>query len=157
MKRIYIYFAVFITMIFFSSCSLPSTNILTDTKKPCKFFYTNKLSEDINTYDITKIYSLETNIIKEKKINNDNLLYFKSFVNNLKSKFFINKPAKLPKKPRYKIFVTCSKKKYVINVYNRKYIALFPWDGTYEMDYIDMSDVKKLYNLFDLCQYLFSD
>ena len=48
------------------------------------------------------------------------------------------------------------KDKYIINVYNKQYISVYPFDGNFSMDYIDMSNIPEAYNLYNLCNFLFN-
>ncbi|HID0886129.1 TPA: DUF4883 family protein, partial [Clostridium botulinum] len=59
-------------------------------------------------------------------------------------------------KPLYKIFFTFEKDKYIINVYNKQYISVYPFDGNFSMDYIDMNNIPEAYNLYNLCNFLFN-
>lgn len=123
-------------------------------KKSSSNYYTQSMVNDIKKYNIKNITVLETNLQKEKKLDKDDTVLFCNFLTSLNAKNF--KGSSQNKKPAYKFFVDTNKNKYVINIYDEKNISLFPWDGIYEMDNIDMSDIKKLYNLYDLCHYWFS-
>ncbi|WP_045516751.1 DUF4883 family protein, partial [Clostridium sporogenes] len=46
--------------------------------------------------------------------------------------------------------------KYIINVYNKQYISVYPFDGNFPMDYIDMNNIPEAYNLYNLCNFLFN-
>ena len=54
------------------------------------------------------------------------------------------------------MYFTFKNSKYVINIYNDKYAVVFPWDGKYPMDYINMSKVPIAYNLDGICNYIYS-
>ncbi|MBU3183178.1 DUF4883 family protein [Clostridium psychrophilum] len=110
--------------------------------------------KDLSQEKPVELYTLYMNFYKKKDFSKDNLSTFIQFFNSLNNNSFISKPANLPNKPLYKIFVTFSVNKYVINIYNDKYISIYPWDGNYSMDYIDTSKMYKAYNLFGLCKYL---
>jgi hypothetical protein len=43
----------------------------------------------------------------------------------------------------------------VVNVYDGQYASVQPWDGIYDMDFIDMSNIYPAYNLQGLCKYFF--
>jgi predicted aminopeptidase len=101
-----------------------------------------------------KINVLDTNFYKEKELSQEDIEIIKNFSKSLKISNFIEKPKELPEKPSYKLFITFKKEKYIINVYNEKYLSVYPWDGIYPMDYIDMEGIQAHYNLFSLCKYL---
>lgn len=143
--------ALFLLCITFTGC----TSIL-EAKKPAMYYYTNLFSKCIleeNTYLGTV---LDTNLYKEKTLSNDNKSEIKNFIKNLHKENFINKPKDLPTKPLYKMYFTFKSGKYVMNVYNEKYVSVYPWDGNYPEDYIDMSSLPAAYNIHSFCKYLIS-
>jgi hypothetical protein len=123
-------------------------------KKPSNLYYTNNLAKDLTLESSVKIKLLDTNFYKEKELANEDIETVRSFVKTLKKSNFIEKPSNLPEKPAYKLYFDFAKEKYVMNVYNEKYISVYPWDGNYSMDFIDMNDTQPLYNIFGLCKYL---
>ncbi len=122
--------------------------------KPNNYYYTNLLMKDLSLEKPVELYALYMNFYKKKDFSKEDLSTFIEFFNSLNNNSFIEKPAKLPTKPLYKIFLTFSENKYVINVYNETFISIYPWDGGYSMDYIDTSKMYKAYNLYGLCKYL---
>lgn len=137
-------------LILFTSCSYLS-------KKPqANNHYTENLSKLINSNDSYKYYIFDMNFYKEKDLISDDSYIVNNFVKALDEKAFIKKPSSLGDKPVYKMMLEFPKEKYIINVYNAKYVTLHPWDGKEEMDYIDMTNLPASYNLFYLCNYIFS-
>ena len=94
---------------------------------------------------------MDTNFYKELELSKDSITTIKDFVHNLKKVNFIDLPKDLPNKPKFKLYLNFDKEKYVINIYTEKYISIYPWDGDYSMDYIDMTGVYLNYNLYGLC------
>ncbi|MCB2292493.1 DUF4883 family protein [Clostridium algoriphilum] len=122
--------------------------------KPTNYYYTKLLMKDLSLEKPVELYTLYMNFYKKKDFSKDDLSTFIQFFNSLNNDSFIAKPPNLPAKPLYKIFLTFSVNKYVINIYNENVISIYPWDGDYSMDYIDTSKMYKAYNLFGLCKYL---
>lgn len=122
--------------------------------KPNNYYYTKLLMKDLSLEKPVELYTLYMNFYKKKDFSKDDLSTFAQFFNSLNNASFISKPANLPDKPLYKIFLTFSVNKYVINIYNEKVISIYPWDGDYSMDYIDTSKMYKAYNLMGICKYL---
>ena len=122
--------------------------------KPNNYYYTNLLMKDLSLEKPTELYALFMNFYKKKDFSKEDLSTFADFFNSLNNDSFIEKPESLPGKPLYKIFLTFSENKYIINVYNQNFISIYPWDGDYSMDYIDTSKMYKSYNLYGLCKYL---
>ncbi len=129
-------------------------NLTVTKKKPYNFYYTNNLAKNLTLESSIKIDLLDTNFYKEKELSKEDIELVKNFAKALKKQNFIDKPKELPEKPAYKLFFTFSKEKFIINVYNEKYISVYPWDGIYPMDYIDMEGIQPIYNIFGLCKYL---
>lgn len=134
--------------------SMTINNFTVTMKKPNKYYYTNNIAKYLIQNSSVKIKLLDTNFYKEKELSQDDIDTIKNFTKALKKANFIEKPKELPQKPTYKLFLTFDKEEYIINVYNEKYIAVYPWDGTYSMDYVDMNGTQNLYNLYGLCKYL---
>jgi len=122
--------------------------------KPSNYYYTNLLMQDLSKEPPKDLYVLYMNFYKKKDFSKEESSIFSNFFNSLNNASFIGKPKGLPDKPLYKIFITFSESKYVINIYNERYISIYPWDGDYIMDYIDTSKIYRAYNLLGLCKYL---
>lgn len=132
-------------------------NFTVTKKKPNNYYYTNDLLKNLTLESSFKIDVLDTNFYKEKELSKEDIDTVKNFGKSLKTSNFIEKPKELPDKPSYKLFFKFEKSKYVINVYDKKYLSVYPWDGTYPMDYIDMEGIQPHFNLFSLCKYLIEE
>ena len=133
-------------------CSF-NKNIFTKSK-PNNYYYTNLLMKDLSIENPVEVYTLYMNFYKKKDFSKEDLATLGDFFNSLNNDNFVEKPANLPEKPMYKIFLTFSESKYMINIYNENIISIYPWDGAYTMDYINTSKMYKAYNLYGLCKYL---
>jgi hypothetical protein len=122
--------------------------------KPNNYYYTNLLMKDLSLENPKELYALYMNFYKKKDFSKDDLSTFTEFFNSLNNDSFIEKPESLPDKPLYKILLTFSENKYMINVYNENVVSVYPWDGSYKMDYINTTKMYKAYNLYGLCKYL---
>ena len=132
-------------------------NINFSGKKTNNFYYTNLLAKGLTLETSYKCSVIDTNYYKEKLLSKEDSDTIKKFTGALDKSSFIDKPIDLPQKPMYKLIIVFSKEKYIINVYNEKFISVFPWDGSFKMDYIDMTKIKVSYNLFGLCKYLYPE
>jgi hypothetical protein len=144
---------VFFSLILFG-CNYNFSKSIFIKSKPNNYYYTNLLMKDLSLEKPVELYALYMNFYKKKDFSKEDLSTFSDFFNSLNKDSFVEKPAKLPDKPLYKIFLTFSENKYMINVYNENIISIYPWDGAYGMDYIDTSKMYKAYNLYGLCKYL---
>jgi len=151
MKKNLIYFAALCLLI---SLLFMGCNFTINKKKPSNYYYTNLLAKNLILSTSCKASTVDTNFYKKQTLTQDDVDTIKKFTKALNKKNFISCPKDLPIKPAYKIIIDFDKDKLVINVYNEKYISIYPWDGSYSMDYLNISDIEAGYNLFNLCKYL---
>ncbi|WP_139905199.1 DUF4883 family protein [Clostridium thermarum] len=157
MKKVLSLILLLSALLNLSACSSGALKYSFKGNKPNAFYYTDQLIKEIKAHGITNVLVLETNLNKELNLKDDDKKILISFLNSIKTSNFLTKAPDLPKKPEFKFYITIDDEKFVMNVYNEKYIGIHPWDGAYSMDYIDMSDVKRLYNLHVLCKYLYKN
>lgn len=157
MKKILISLCtLFIISILLVGCNYNFSNISFNKTKPNNFYYTNILAKNLTLESSVKCVILDTNFYKEKELSKENLDTIKSMLKTLNKNNFVSKPKDIPEKPIYKMFFTFNKEKLVINVYSEKYLSVYPWDGNYSMDYIDMSSLPISLNLYNLCKFTFN-
>ncbi|MBC8062514.1 MAG: DUF4883 family protein [Clostridiaceae bacterium] len=142
----YFIFPLILLVLLFSSCTNPINK-----QKANKYYYTNEVSKHLTLDKNISGSIIDTNFYKEIELSKDSITTIKDFIDNLKKDNFIDLPKTLPAKPKYKFYLNFNKEKYVINIYTEKYISIYPWDGDYVMDYIDMTGVYLNYNLYGLC------
>lgn len=130
--------------------------IYLNNKKPNNFYYTNLAAKNIKFISETKFKVIDMNFYKEIELDKDNIDKVTSFLNTLNKDNFIESPKDLPQKLKYKMFITSKNDIYVINVYSNKYISVYPWDGAFQMDYIDMSSIPSSINLYEMCKFIYS-
>lgn len=155
MKKFSILFLFFICITVISGCGIKASDIPFEIKKPNNYFYTNQIIQSIGTGENIKGTLFEFNLHKEKELPKEGVENIMGFFKSLKNINFISKPQDLPDKPQYKLYITTNNEKFVLNVYNEKYLSIHPWDGVYSEDYIDMTEIYTLYNLHGLCKYFF--
>jgi hypothetical protein len=150
-KRLFYTILLILLPMLLLGCNL---NLNFNGKKTNNFYYTNLLAKDLTLKTSYKCSVIDTNFYKEKVLRKEDADIIKKFTKALNKDSFIERPKDLPAKPMYKIIIVFDKEKYIVNVYNEKYISIFPWDGNFKMDYIDMSSLEASNNLFGLCTYL---
>ncbi len=148
---------IILCSIVFTGCTSKTYNMIIMNKKPSKFYYTSELCKELNETKGFTASIFQVNLHKEVPILKEDLSTIENFFTNLNTENFIDKPEGIKEKPQYKIFIESNNEKFVVNVYDEKYISIHPWDGTFEMDYIDMSDVYKAYNLYGFCKYILKE
>lgn len=152
-KCILLVICVFFSFSLFG-CKYNFNKNIINKSKPTNYYYTKLLMKDMSLKAPTELYALYMNFYKKKDFSKEDLNTTSQFFNSLTNASFVSKPANLPAKPLYKMFMTFSENKYVINIYDERYISIYPWDGDFNMDYIDTSKMYKNYNLYGLCKYL---
>jgi hypothetical protein len=132
-------------------------NLYLNMKKPTNFYYTNLLAKNLTLCSNYEVKLLDTNFYKTESITLENVDIVKSFLKELRKSNFIPKPVTISNKPKYKIFFTFfdTGEKYVINIYDDQYASIYPWDGSFSMDYINMKDIPLRYNLYSLGKNVF--
>lgn len=98
------------------------------------------------------IFLLDTSFYKKETLDKAESDVIKGFLSTITNKNFISKPKNLPEKPQYKLYFTFNNKKFVSEIYNEKFISIYPWDGDYERDYINMENIPNAYNLYGFCK-----
>ncbi|KYH35047.1 hypothetical protein CLTEP_10400 [Clostridium tepidiprofundi DSM 19306] len=155
-KNIYFIPILILIVLFFSSCTVNIDKFI-EKNKPNKFYYTQSLVTDFHNNPNHSVNVLYLNFYKSQKLDKSEILILRKFFKNLKNSDFISKPENLPDKPVYKLFCMFDNKcKYVIEVYNDRFLCIYPWDGYYEEDYIDMKNTYNAYNIMGLCKYVFN-
>ncbi|WP_446899382.1 DUF4883 family protein [Clostridium sp. LBM24168] len=155
MKNLLYYFLmIFLIVILFTGCNnLDMLNFR--SKKPNNFYYTNMLLKNLSQEKNPKCIMIETNFHKEKQLDTNDIKDITEMFTSLDEKNFITVPKNLPGKPAYKIIISFKNEKLLINIYNEKYISVYPWDGIYSEDYISTSKIPISLNLYNLGNYIF--
>ncbi|URZ01216.1 DUF4883 family protein [Clostridium felsineum] len=133
---------------------LSSCNELIDNKKPFNFYYTNLLSRSFAKEKAVKLSLIDTSYYKNHNLSTSEIVTIKDFLLHLKKHNYINKPSNLPDKPMYKLFLTFSNSKFVMDVYNENYVSVYPWDGHYTKDFLSIKDIPPSCNPYNFCTYI---
>lgn len=144
-KKIFLLLLLFI--FFITACSVPIIS-----KKNSNCYYTSQVIDILKANKSLTCIALDYKLYQEITLQSSEIDTLKNFLLNIKSTNYVSKPGNIPTSPKYRLFLYVGKTKYVADIYNDKYVALFPWDGTHKMDYIDMSSIPLNYNLFSLCK-----
>jgi len=133
------------------SCSINDPKYIHFGTKESPDFYINEINSRIlNSED----YSLEifnTNLYKKIKIDDTEKVVIENFINSLANANYIDNE-KPSTQEVYQMRITFNDEKYIINIYNESMVTVFPWDGIYDEDIINMVNVPERYNLLDFCE-----
>lgn len=139
-----------------SLCGCSNTIFISFESKPSAHYYSDEVMKILNSGTYT-VKVLDMNMYKEETVKDNEKNIILDFLNHVdKNKNYISQPKDISDKNiQYKIFVEGNGQKYVINVYNDKYVCLHPWDGTFTEDFITSDNVPINYNLCGFCRYMF--
>lgn len=154
MKKFCTLLSIFLISITLYSCK--SYSILSFKSKPSNSFYTEGLKDLISNSKDIHMKVLCLNYYKAKILSQQEKELVYVFASLLKDDYFIDRPEDLPSKVKYKMFIEYDTNKYIINVYSSRYISIHPWDGKYEEDFLDVSNIFNSYNPYDLSKYFIS-
>ncbi|GIM29595.1 hypothetical protein CPJCM30710_22610 [Clostridium polyendosporum] len=150
-KRILIIFVVLFSIIL-SGCN--DAQYINFKKKPNKFYYTEELYKIVSSKDFT-LSAFDTNVYREENPKGKDKDIVINFIKCLSKDNFIDKPSNLPEKPVYKLFISSSETKFVINIYENNIVSIFPWDGMFSEDFINTENIPQAYKLYLFCKYVF--
>lgn len=131
------------------------TNIKTylNNEKPKINYYTDNLIKSIATNPPTSISVFYREFFKEFDFPPAECEDILGFINSLDESCFISKPSDLPDAYKYKVYIECPDTKYALTIYDEKYISIYSWDGKYDVDYVNITNVPVSYNIYSICKY----
>ncbi|AAK79067.1 Hypothetical secreted protein [Clostridium acetobutylicum EA 2018] len=144
----------FLILLVIFCTSFSGCNELIDKKKPFNFYYTNLLAKSFVKEKALKFSLIDTSYYKNHNLTATEIDTIRDFLVHLKKHNYINKPSKLPAKPMYRLFLTFSNSKFVIDVYDENYAAVYPWDGYYPKDFLNIKDIPPSCNPYNFCTYI---
>ena len=148
-KKFLILFIIIITIT--TGCT--NIKLSLNKEKTCLNYYTQELISNLNKTEPTRISVFYKEFFKEFDFPSTESKDTISFLNSLNESYFIEKPNDLPESYKYKVYIEFPNKKYGITIFNEKYISIYGWDGKYEVDYLNITEVPTSYNLYGICKY----
>ena len=147
----------FILILSFKSCS---NNMMSEylgpQEKEISNLYGSKLNDlFVNSGNFTvKIFDMD--YYTYYSVNEEDFIVVKDFMNFLKEEdFSLDNSTNFDNtRPKFKLILEFEEEKYVFNIYDKEFTTLYPWDGVYEEDIINMSNVPEYYNLYKFCNYV---
>ncbi|WP_010291684.1 DUF4883 family protein [Clostridium senegalense] len=153
-KRLSVIICVIFMSVTLTGCS-SDLKFIFKKEKPSINFYTENLINSYIENPPTEVSVFDVNMYKQQTLTEEQSFDVLKFMNSLKKDYALEKDSVdlSDEKITYKVFITFDNCKYVINVYNEKYISIYPWDGNHSKDYMDISQVPIAYNVYGLCKY----
>ncbi|WP_346928855.1 DUF4883 family protein [Clostridium sp.] len=148
-KKFLILFIIIITIT--TGCT--NIKLSPNAEKTCLNYYTQELVNNLNKTEPIRISVFYKEFFKEFDFPSTESKDIISFLNSLNESYFIEKPDDLPESYKYKVYIEFPNEKYGITIFNEKYISIYGWDGKYEVDYLNITEVPTSYNLYGICKY----
>lgn len=155
-KKLLTVIVIIIIIINFTSCSFKFSPFNEDNK-PSKNYYTQELLKLIKVEQPKKVSMFYREFFEEFTFPNAETSDIISFLESLKEDYYIEKPSDLPETYDYKVYLNFNNKKYAMTIFNEKYASIYEWDGDYEVDYINMTDIPLSLNIYGICKYFIED
>lgn len=160
LKKIKLFIILLIFPILIMSCNksfIENLSAPLRISKPSANFYTNHLIRTFKNSDDIHISILYTKTGKNKTISTKHIDSFNKFLNYIKPINFLdpNKNNIKFNDPEYRITISINKKNsFIINVFDKSFLTIHPWDGVYSPDILDISNFHESINLYNLCEFI---
>lgn len=136
-----------------TSCGIVNPKYIQFKEQENVGYYSNEIIEKINKGESFTLQVFDSNFYKYfpvPKEENEILYIFFNSISNENFKDELEKDSK----DQFKLIIDFETDKYIIDVFDSNTISIYPWDGNYYKDIIDMSNVPLSYNLYDFCKYI---
>ncbi|MDD6796459.1 MAG: DUF4883 family protein [Clostridiaceae bacterium] len=152
MKKIKVIIVLLMTCLLLS-CDLSKPEYLHWDSKKNNYYYTNELYSKLNNNNFS-IKVFDTNLYKNIEVNESENKIVENFIHSLTHENFQEDGLPQDIEP-YQLRISFEDgSKYIINVYSYDIISLYPWDGNYKEDIINMTNIPQKYNLYDFCKHI---
>lgn len=125
--------------------------------KPNLYYYSNEIYEKIKLNQDYSLKVFDVNYYEYHDVSKEDLDILPSFLNSLNSNNYVNTLNLENLKVKYKLIIEFNygnNDKYVINIFDKNTITLFPWDGNFKEDIITMNNIPARNNLYSFCVYI---
>jgi hypothetical protein len=149
MKKIFLIIIIFIFAQIAISCTIPAKS------KSCNYYYTSKLLKKISEDKDPQIKALNMSYYKIKILSSEEKSIVLNYLRTvIKSDFKDSKEFK--EKPVYRLYINFNDETYIIDIFSKEDIGIFPYDGNLQQDVVKMNSKYKCYNLYYLCKNIFN-
>lgn len=151
-----IIFIFFILILSFSGCSNEMSEYMKPQNKEVANFYASKLNDLFVNSEEFQVKIFDMDYYTYYSVDKEDFIVVSEFIKFLKEEdFSLNDTSTYDNlRPKFKLIVEFTEDKYVFNIYDKNISTLYPWDGVYEEDVFNMSNVPDYYNLYKFCNYI---
>ncbi len=147
---------IFILTILLSGCIINDPKYINFKSKPNDYYYSNEIYSKVKKNEIFKLQVFDADLYKYYDVADADYDIILNFFSALKSKNYLTE-LNSEDKPPYELIITFNDAKYVINVYSNTEASVYPWDGCFKEDIVDMTGVCNHDNLYYFCQYVIEE
>lgn len=139
-----------------SGCVFNEPKYINLRTKPNLYYYSNAIYEKIKNNESYSLKVFDVNYYEYHEVTEEDEDILPSFLESLNNDSYVSELNVEDEKVKYKLIIEFNNdnSKYVINVYDKNSITLFPWDGNLEEDIINMTDIPLRNNIYSFCVYI---
>lgn len=151
----FIYILLLTTIL--SGCVFDDPKYINLKSKPNLYYYSNEIYEKIKNNESYSLKVFDVNFYEYHDVPKEDEDIIPSFLESLNIDNYVSELSLEDEKVKYKLIIQFdndNNDKYVINVYDKNSITLFPWDGNLQEDMITMDNVPTRNNIYSFCIYI---
>lgn len=151
-KSIYIFLLILVLSI--QGCAFDDPMYIHFEKKMSTNYYLTKIASNLADSTPYTMELFDVNLYKTIPISEDEGIILKNFIQNLTLDSY-KTTNETSDKEVFELRITFENgEKYIFKIFNESIVTVYPWDGIFCEDIVDMKDVPQRYNLFDFCTYI---
>lgn len=140
-----------------SGCVFNDPKYINFKSKPNLYYYSNEIYKKIKNNESYSLKVFDVNFYEYHDVSEEDLDVLPAFLESLNNDNYVSELDLDDAKVKYKLIIQFddnSNDKYVINVYDKNTVTLFPWDGNLQEDIITMDNVPTRDNIYSFCVYI---
>lgn len=149
MKKLSIFIFIFLITSFISCSNIEYSRNIT---KPNDSYYTENI-KTLKNDEIKQIKLIENKFYKEVILDKNSSKLIIDMINALDKS---NSTQALDDNIEclFKLHIENNSNKYVVDVYGNDIISIYPWDGIYEKDFLDISELPLSLKAESICNFI---
>ncbi|MEN8077659.1 DUF4883 family protein [Clostridioides difficile] len=151
----FIFILLLVTIL--SGCVFDNPKYISLRSKPNLYYYSNEIYEKIKNNESYSLKVFDVNFYEYHDVPKADEDIIPSFLESLNIDNYVSDLSLEDEKVKYKLIIQFDNNnddKYVINVYDKNSVSLFPWDGNLQEDMITMDNVPIRDNIYSFCVYI---
>lgn len=161
--------AIFLIIMILPGCVFNKPEYIKNATKPNNSFYTKEVYSKLKHNEEFTLELFNPNLYKYYAIDKEDSDILLSFIESLTAENYLSSEDNAEDEtdadetsnnslkdllPKYKLSITFDNSKFIINVYSKELVTLYPWDGVYEEDIISLKNVSDHANIYEFCHYI---